>query len=161
MSGVRGSYWDGLDRKIILEKTGNADFNLMKCWILSHIRINIGAIQASPGIIKDHQEWSPVYLEWSWVIPRNHEIWLRHDVSAHQNDGAEAFSLCWRTMLHHINIKSINTWCEALSSRWPVDARLPKCPSVTFLFFMQEFGIFSGIIISSCGLSHQSFSLGN
>ena len=102
-----------------------------------------------------------MHLECFQAIFRNHEIRLRDDVSAHQNDGSEAFSLCWRTMLHHINIKSINIWCEALSSRWPVDARLPKCPSVTFPFFMPDFGMFSGIIISSYGLSHQSLTLGN
>ena len=69
--------------------------------------------------------------------------------------------LCWRTMLHHIYMISMNIWCEALSSRWPGGARLPKCPFVTFPFFMQDFSMFSGIIISSHGFSHQSLTLGN
>ena len=43
------------------------------------------------------------------------------------------------------NINSINIWCEALSSRWPVGARLPKCPSVTFPFSCQISVCFLGL----------------
>ena len=102
-----------------------------------------------------------MHLEWYWVISRNHEIWPRDDVSAHQIHVPGAVLLCWRTMLMHININDINTWCDALSSRWVVGARLPKCPCVTFPFLILDFDMFSWIIMSSYGFSHQSITLGN
>ena len=44
MSGVRGSHWDGLDRKIVLVKIGIADSNMKKLMIFlspqcCHVRI--------------------------------------------------------------------------------------------------------------------------
>ena len=65
---------------------------------------------------------------------KNHEIWVRDDVSAHQNDGSEAFSLCWRTMplrglgpkgarvVHYVcivrQVLSRSQWSEGVPPLW-------------------------------------------
>ena len=43
MSGVRGSPGDGLERRIVDEKMGIADFNMRKIVIFDHQRIIKGA----------------------------------------------------------------------------------------------------------------------
>ena len=73
---------------------------------------------------------------------KNHEIWPRNDVSSLQMTNSEQISLCWRTMFHMCCCIVNKTWCEALSSRSPGDARLPKCQCVTCPFFIPDFGMF-------------------
>ena len=92
-------------------------------------------------------------LKWSWMILRNHEIRLRDDVSAHQNDGSEAFSLCWRTMVHHMK------WCEALSSS-QVPLREPKWSDGQVTPNDPQHGLFRGNQLSESKLDHQIFNGG-
>ena len=41
VSGVRGSHPERLDRRIVLERMGIADFNMRKCGFSGHLKINM------------------------------------------------------------------------------------------------------------------------
>ena len=68
-----------------------------------------------------------------FLIFRNYDFLHRDDVSVRQMTTQNEISLCWRTMLSFSNYHGIQTWCEALSSRFAGGAKLPQgVPPVCF-----------------------------
>ena len=91
---------------------------------------------------RNNQGVSGVFLDAHgsiFLIFRNLDFLPGDDVSARQMTIQNAISLCWLTMLSCCVVHAIKTWCEALSSRSPGGARLPKCQCVTFPFDMPVF----------------------
>ena len=56
MSGVRGSYWFLLDRRIVFEKTENADSNMEKNMNIDDPKIDLEASRGHLGVTRDIRE---------------------------------------------------------------------------------------------------------
>ena len=150
VSRAQNSSWENRERGLQNQE------NDEKLMVPESIKEGVGDVQESFGLI-----WND--FQCTWMLHGDFQIswnsaprWRLRTPNDHQKHKfvvlAQNSPSCFITV--------IKTWCEALSSRSPGGARLPKCPCVTFTFLVLDFGRFSGIITWLYSLIYKCVTLG-